>query len=391
MRVLLTNNTLACRAGSELYTLDLARALLRRGHQPLVFSTALGVVAEELRAATIPVVSDLASVAEAPDIIHGQHHLETMTALLHFPGVPGLFVCHGWLPWEETPPRFPRLRRYVAVDDICRERLVSEAGIPPAQVDVILNFVDLARFRPRAPLPPKPRRALIFANAASESLAVPTIRRACDRLGIAVDVAGISSGHVLDRPEDALPGYDLVFAKARSALEALAVGAAVVLCESHRLGPMVTTGDFARLRRLNFGLRCLDRALDAGKLEVEIARYDPRDAEAVSGRVRAEAGLEPAVDQLLDVYERVRAEARRAPAIPPEDEARAAAAYLRWLTPQVKTGHLLRDRNRHADQAWSLERELEAMRRTRSWRLRETLLAWPRLRRLYRSVRGLPR
>src|SRR2546430_4332475 len=31
--------------------------------------------------------------------------------------------CHGWLPWEETPPHFPRILRYVAVDHTCRDRL----------------------------------------------------------------------------------------------------------------------------------------------------------------------------------------------------------------------------------------------------------------------------
>ena len=48
LRVLITNNTAAMRAGSELYVLDLARALLRRGHQPVVYSTVLGDVAESL-------------------------------------------------------------------------------------------------------------------------------------------------------------------------------------------------------------------------------------------------------------------------------------------------------------------------------------------------------
>lgn len=42
MRVLITNNTLAGRAGSELYVRDLALALLRRGHTPLAYSTNLG-------------------------------------------------------------------------------------------------------------------------------------------------------------------------------------------------------------------------------------------------------------------------------------------------------------------------------------------------------------
>ena len=129
MRVLITNNTLDWRAGSELYVRDVAVGLLRRGHQPVAFSTRLGAVAEDLRAATVPVVDDPARLAEPPDLIHGHHHLETTVAMLHFPGVPVVSFCHGWLPWEECPPVSPRIRRYVAVDEVCRERLVAEHAV----------------------------------------------------------------------------------------------------------------------------------------------------------------------------------------------------------------------------------------------------------------------
>ena len=176
MRVLLTNGALVNRAGSELYLLEVATRLLALGHSPVAYSPRLGPLAAELRAATIPVVDDLAAVAEPPDVIHGQHHLPAMTALLHFPGAPALFVSHGWAPWEEAPPRFPRILRYVAVDYTTRERLVSEAGIPPERVEVVLNFVDLVRFQPRGPLPPAPRRALVFSNQASEETYLPAVR-----------------------------------------------------------------------------------------------------------------------------------------------------------------------------------------------------------------------
>ena len=92
LRILITNNTLHERAGSELVVRDLALELVRKGHNPIAYSTVLGTVAEELQAATIPVVDDLTKIAEAPDIIHGHHHHETMTAALHFPETPAIFV-----------------------------------------------------------------------------------------------------------------------------------------------------------------------------------------------------------------------------------------------------------------------------------------------------------
>src|SRR4029450_6690764 len=95
LRILITNAWLSGRSGSELYVSDLATALLRRGHTPIVYSPVLGPLAAELRAATIPVVDDLSNVATVPDLIPGHHNHEIMTALLQFPGVPAVRVCQG--------------------------------------------------------------------------------------------------------------------------------------------------------------------------------------------------------------------------------------------------------------------------------------------------------
>src|SRR5205809_375952 len=54
LRILITNNSLAMRAGSELYVRDLATALLARGLTPIAYSTELGDVARELRAPRPP-------------------------------------------------------------------------------------------------------------------------------------------------------------------------------------------------------------------------------------------------------------------------------------------------------------------------------------------------
>ncbi len=111
MRILITNHALVNRAGSELYVKEVAEGLLRRGHTPIAYSTRLGAVATELREATVPVVDNLAALSVTPDLIHGQHHIETMSALLHFGNVPAVYFCHCWLAWEEAPPRFPRILR----------------------------------------------------------------------------------------------------------------------------------------------------------------------------------------------------------------------------------------------------------------------------------------
>jgi hypothetical protein len=345
LKILLTNNTLAGRAGTELYVRDVAVELLKRGHTPVAFSTLLGAVAEELRAATVPVVEHLDSLATPPDLIHGHHHLETMTALLHFPGVPAIYFCHGWLPWEELPPKFPRIVRYVAVDETCRDRLVHEHAIPEDRVRLILNFVDLKRFKPRGRLPEKPTRALVFSNNATENTNLPPVRQACMAANVELDVIGRGVENPTERPEDVLPNYDLVFAKGRAALEALSVGAAVVLFDAAGVGPMVTTANMRKLRTLNFGIRTLQNPLDPDALIQQIARYNASDATQVSSWVRQNVGMDSAVDRLLEVYRDVLEEYQQCARSNAAAELRAASDYLRHWIPNLTLQHQARARH----------------------------------------------
>ncbi|HYV36452.1 MAG TPA: glycosyltransferase family 4 protein [Gemmataceae bacterium] len=336
LRILITNITLATRTGTETYVRDLAVGLLRRGHQPIVYSPELGDIAREMETATVPVVNDLRHVGFVPDVIHGHHHAETLTALLHFPGVPAVGFCHDWGSFWDTPVRHPRVRRYVAVDDTCRDRLIARHGIPERQVRVILNAVDLRQFPARDPLPRQPKRALVFSNLAGEHNYLAEVRAACVSAGITLDVIGQGVGTCHARPGDMLGQYDVVFAKARCALEAMAVGAAVILCDIGGVGGLVSTENFGQLRRLNFGRRTLCEPVRVEILTRELARYNAVRAEAISRRVREEASLQIAIDELLDLYGEVIAEQKQCGQAESIAEGRAAAESMRWLTPHIR-------------------------------------------------------
>ncbi|HEX7186540.1 MAG TPA: glycosyltransferase [Thermoanaerobaculia bacterium] len=438
LRILFTNITLASRTGTEVYIKEAALGLLRRGHTPLVYSPDLGEIAGEIRAATVPVVDDLRQLGAPPHVIHGHHHQQAMTALLGFPGVPGIFVTHDWTFLHDAPPVFPRIRRYVAVDGTNRDRVVFEHGIAEERVRVLLNWVDLDRFPPRGPLPERPRRALVFSNYACGDTHLPAIQEACRRAGLPLDVVGSGVGRSLVNPGEVIGEYDLVFAKAKSALEALAVGAAVVLCDYRGLGPMVTRAELDSLRRLNLGLRTLRDPLVPDLILREIERYDARDAAEVSRRVRGEAGLEPALDRLITLYEEVIEEHEREGPCDATEEFRAAAVYLRewadWTRQRQSLAADLDRQRRQLDhrvreleeglrqarlahralelqedlrqaqlvhrtaelegelQAIRLERDclaetLQAVTGTVTWRLREKLMRFPGLRAIYQKVR----
>jgi Glycosyltransferase Family 4 len=271
----------------------------------MIYSPQLGPAAEEIRADGIEVYSDIRAIDRVPDVIHGHHHPQTLIGLLRFPNTPAIFVCHDALSWHDDPLVFPRVLRYVAVDRRCRRRFEGKPQIPPESVRLVPNAVDLSRFHPRPPLPKHPQRALIFSNHASRRTQVPAIQTACRSLNIPCDVVGLESGRSISRPEDILPKYDLVFAKARCALEAMAVGCAVVVCDFGGLGQMVRPQTFAELRALNFGGGVLTRPIDPELIANEIRKYDGGEAQLVSARVRREADLTSAVDEWIEIYQEV--------------------------------------------------------------------------------------
>ena len=256
-------------------------------------------MAQELRQATVPVVDDLNAIGVPPDIIHGQQEFETMTALLRFPAVPAVYFCHDWL--MKNTPHFPRILRYVAVDHTCRDRLVFEHAIPEERIQLLFNFVDLARFKPRGPLPARPKCALMFSNYAREDGRLNAAREACARAGIELDVVGERVGNICARPEEALPQYDIVFAKGRAALEALAVGTAVVLCGIERW-PNGHDGEFDRPRRSTSGVvRCASPMSAGGFMRRSPAMIRPTPPKSRGGPChgRARRGR----DEIVALYQ----------------------------------------------------------------------------------------
>jgi hypothetical protein len=194
-----------------------------------------------------------------------------------------------------------------------------------------LNAVDLERFQPGPELPRKPKRALAFAK---NDRHLPAIREACAARDIALDVIGQAVGRLVSAPESWLPRYDLIFASALTALEAMACGRAVIVCDGRGLAGLVTPARFAQWRPRNFGLRTLMAPVTTEAVLREIDAYDAESAAEVGRRVRQEAGLDVWLAGLLTLYRDVIVEHRASP--PSETEAAMAMArHLQTWAPRI--------------------------------------------------------
>ena len=327
-RILLANVCLDGRSGTETHLCDHAIEFLRRGHHVMVYSPRLGAIAQAMSAAGAEVQADLTKFSAPPEVVQGNHHQQTIQALLRFPDAPGVLMCHDATHVNARLAVFPRILRYIAVDWNCRERVMRETGLPAADIPVVPNTVNARLFLPRSPLPSRASRALVFSHYAHLTNYVPVLRAACRRTALQLGFAGSGMGALSASPATILGDYDIVFGKARCALEALAVGCHVVLCDERGLGPAITLENFAELRRWNFGARILTGKITPEGVAERIAAYNPAVSARLRDRVCSEATLDHSVDALLAIHEETISAFQHGPRPARENEIAALAGYL---------------------------------------------------------------
>lgn len=277
MRILMTQRQLIHRAGSEMFTLEVAAELSRRGHKVAIFCPRTGELAKLAFAAGAVVKSALADLPWVPDIIHGQHHLQTVAALSFFANVPAIYYCHGVMPWVEQVPLHRRIRKYVMMCGWMVTPLATEFGIPPERVTAIPNFVDVRRFSEVRRPPPRPQRALLFGNSPLPANELSRLESACHVAGIFLTKVGEGYGNPQPRPEIVLPDYDLVFAVGKCAIEALACGCAVVPIIPGLAGQLVDLQNFDQWIFSNFSPRYYTSAtqISVERLQRQLGKYSP--------------------------------------------------------------------------------------------------------------------
>ncbi|BCW89723.1 hypothetical protein sos41_28890 [Alphaproteobacteria bacterium SO-S41] len=327
LRILMTNLVMSGRSGTETMTRDLAMAYLNAGHRPYVYARELGPIAHELIARSIPVTDSVAAIAGDIDVIQGNHLNACIGVMAKFPTTPAVFVCHDFTAWYDVPPKLANIHRYVAVSLNTRERLSYLAGIAEAATRLVLNGVDTNRFKPLHLSNTAPRRALAFAKNAGH---IDAIRQLCAERKIAVDFVGLEVGAVIEAPEAILGDYDLIFASARSATEAMACNLPVIVCDGRGLAGMVDVSRYHAWRDHNFGLKVLLREVSAENLRDELDRYDPLIAAEVGSLVRSEANMAVCASRYIDVLREAMSESA-----PSRDEAASAlSAHLEMWAPR---------------------------------------------------------
>ena len=306
MKILFSQYALAQRGGSELFVMEVAGELLRRGHSVAVYTGTAGPMAAGLPQLGGVIVGDPRKCPWTPDVIHGQHRMFALKALMAFPSTPAIHYIHGFLPRVEKPFRHPRILRYVTISHGMAKHFAASLGLPPERFEVIHNHIDLERYDEVRTVSEKPRKALVYSHATFSPMQLSVIGEACRERGISLELAGLCNGRVEEHPERLLPNFDLVFAIGRSALEAAACGCGVIPLYGGMVEELLHPDNYSRIRSQNFAVRLsLHEKLSAEWIGRQVDQWDRDAIRSVTRMVREEARLEKTVDRLESIYREV--------------------------------------------------------------------------------------
>jgi len=339
MRILLTVTDLNQFSSGESYTVDVSRALSARGHQVAAFSPHLGRVAMAMKTQGLIVVDDLSAVPFVPQVIYGQQSWETSLAALKWPQAGLISFRPREAAENEAPCLIPWVHKFVVVSEPGRQ-FIEQAGVSAARISLLPHFVDLQRF-PRRPRAVSSRRALVLSNQLKRGHGLEIIEEACAAAGYSVTLLGENAGHAAEPACAELQRADVVFALGRCALEAMAVGAAVIPASATAMGPVVTPQNFSEVRGLDFGPACLADPLTVELVQTRLREVTPTNAAQVCDQVRTHASLDDGITK-LEALCREAGQAARAQPVSAESAAQAALEILTAATGTLRLGHAMR-------------------------------------------------
>jgi len=125
LKILLSCLNFKTFTGSEVYVYELAKGLVKMGHD-------------------VTVLSEIQDINY--DIIHVQHEPVTNMVLQLYPNIEKIATIHSEVIDLEKPVKHESIKRYIAIRPEIKEHIVEQDEITESLVDVIYNPIDDTRF-----------------------------------------------------------------------------------------------------------------------------------------------------------------------------------------------------------------------------------------------------
>ena len=269
MRFVLGNRLLDRAGGTEVHLVTVGEQLLRLGHDVCLYSPKLGSFSEAAGRRGLRAVASLDELPASCDVVLAQDTIVSYDLAERYPDALAVYRVCGDVFDFQLPPQLQGVVDLIVVVSDRYERLVRgcEVQAPVARLRVP---IDLDRLVPLSRIAERPRRAALLGNYPERT---EVIAEACRRHGIeTLRVGGASQSYDV---ATALADVDIVFAKSRAALDAMACGRAVYIFDLFGGDGWVTAQSYGALEADNFAGLATDRIITLEELDRDLDAYDP--------------------------------------------------------------------------------------------------------------------
>jgi hypothetical protein len=267
VRFVLGNHRLFAAGGAETHIATLGDQLLRLGHEVVVYCPEPGRFAGEIRARGLDIVLRAVDLPLDRDAVLAQDRRVLLELVGRYASSVMAFRMCSEIDFHLPPQVNGDLDLVVALG----ERYAKVARSCAVDVPLLrLRIpIDTGRLRPLSPIRRRPRRAAILGNYPDRVYAV---RKAWEPYGI--EVIQIGGRHQRYDVAAALDGIDIVVAKGRAALDAMACGRAVYLYDIFGGDGWITPATYPDVEADHFAGQATNRVIEIADLTRDLADYD---------------------------------------------------------------------------------------------------------------------
>jgi len=304
MKILIVNHHLVNFAGTEVFTLELAKGLKRRGHKVVIYSKFIDKLAPFFDREDIKFTNNLSLLKEEFDIAHVHHNISAIEVRNAFPHLPIFYLSHGTINFLEQPPQIDvNISRYGAVSPYIKNKLHKQ-GIPLHRIDIVNNIVDEKRFKPKRKLHDIPRRALILSAKMDEEKE-KIVREACKKLNIKVNAVGGRFGEVAyyGIPYE-INKADIVFSIGRGVIESMMCGRIPIVYDIFGGDGMVNEINMDTLKKRNFTGKTYAKNYTVKELIKEMQKYRKEQGEILHQTALKNFSLESQIPIIENIYKK---------------------------------------------------------------------------------------
>jgi hypothetical protein len=391
VELVLGQQTLDGPGGSETYLLTVAEQLQRLGHEVTIFVVDAG---DMTRVASERGLRVALSEHELPRSCGGVLAQDAVVAPLlaaRYPGVVQLYVAHGPGVDVARPPQLDgMISAVVALNDRVIGRLDGLAR--RHEVVRLRQPIDIHRFTPRGDSRAVAESAVLVSNYL-DGAERAALTDTCADVAVRLEHIGVRGRRSMV-PEVDMAAVDIIFGHGRAALEGMACGRAVYVVHRWGRDGWVTPDSYGAFEADGFAGQAGEVVIDDAQLRRDLAEYRPamgRDNRRLV--VRGHHALDHA-RELVVLLRRLSPSPRASRVEPAREMARLVR--LQWQTEQrchvfatetaalraetaalrLESTALREQLERERRDFAALRGELEAVRRTRRYRVAQ-LLARP--------------